>query len=319
MDLQIFNQRELVLVARALRGIARADGAVTASEEAIIEGLARIHGVAIDASQLEPIEPTELARSLTDPHRRKRALQLAIVTALVEGTPSEARLAAVRGLADALETPEAGLAVLYELSHGRALLARFDMVRRIRGVLTAQKNFPGYLKFLEPLLGVGGEAPELAARYHALAHCRAGSLGHGLYQHYRRNGFAFPGEKNGIPEFAVFHDVGHVLSGYGTDPEGEIQQAAFQAGFSRHDGFTFLLFGILQFHLGLRLTPIAHAERGFFDVPRVLRAVERGAACKQDIAEFDLFAHAQEPLAALRARLGIPPLPEAEERELASA
>jgi hypothetical protein len=235
-----------------------------------------------------------------------------MVTALVEGTPSKARLAAVRDLASALQTPEAGLAVLYELSHGRALLARFDMVRRIRGVLTSQKNFPGYLKFLEPLLGVGGEDHELAARYHALAHCPAGTLGHGLYRHYRSNGFAFPGEKDGIPEFAVFHDVGHVLSGYGTDPEGEIQQAAFQAGFSRHDGFTFLLFGILQFHLGLRLTPIARAERGFFDVQRVLRALERGAACKQDIAELDLFTHAQEPLAILRRRLGILPLEENE-------
>lgn len=102
------------------------------------------------------------------------------MTALVEGTPSAARLAAVRGLADALETPEAGLAVLYELSHGRALLARFDMVRRIRGVLTAQKNFPGYLKFLEPLLGVGGQDRAVAARYQALAHCHAGSLGQGL-------------------------------------------------------------------------------------------------------------------------------------------
>lgn len=102
----------------------------------------------------------------------------------------------------------------------------------------------------------------------------------------------------------MFHDLGHLLSGYGTAPEGEIQQAAFQAGFSRHDGFPFLLFGIVQFHLGLRLTPIAQAERGFFDVQRVLRAVERGAACNQDIAELDLFAHngraARHPAPAAR-------------------
>jgi hypothetical protein len=45
--------------------------------------------------------------------------------------------------------------------------------------------------------------------------------------------------------------LGHVLSGYDTDPDGEIQQAAFQAGFVRKDGFMFLFFGIAQFHLGL--------------------------------------------------------------------
>jgi hypothetical protein len=49
------------------------------------------------------------------------------------------------------------------------------------------------------------------------------------------------------------------------DPQGEIQQASFQAGFARTDGFVFLLFGILQFHLGLRVTPIAKGQHGLFD------------------------------------------------------
>jgi ubiquinone biosynthesis protein Coq4 len=158
--------------------------------------------------------------------------------------------------------------------------------------------------------------PAVAERYRALSQCAHGTLGHQLYQHYRDNGFAFPGENHGIPEFAVFHDIGHLLSGYGTDPAGEIQQAAFQAGFLRHDGFTFLLFGILQFHLGLRLTPIAKAEHGFFDVTRVLRAAERGAQCRVDITDFDLFAHAHEPLDELRARLGVPPLFETQTPEV---
>jgi hypothetical protein len=308
MDLRIFDDRELHLVARALRGIAAADGAITVSEAAVIEGVARIHGAELDVAQLEPLAPADLARTLTDPHRRKRALQLAIVTAIVEGAPSEARLRAVRALGEALDTPEEGLLVLYELSHGRALLARFDMVRRMRRVLTARKDFPGYVEFLQPLLGLGGQDTALAQRYQALADCAPGTLGHALFLHYRENGFAFPGERDGIPEFAVFHDIGHVLSGYGTDPQGEIQQAAFQAGFSRQDGFTFLIFGILQFHLGLRLTPIAKAEYGYFDVARVLRAAERGAACNVDLAEFELFTHAHEPLEGLRERLGIPAL-----------
>ena len=85
-----------------------------------------------------------------------------------------------------------------------------------------------------------------------------------------------------------------MLSGYGTDPEGEIQQAAFEAGFKRSDGFFFLLFGVLQFHLGVRVTPVAKAQRGLFDVKRVLRATERGAACKVDLgAGFDPFAYAE--------------------------
>jgi hypothetical protein len=132
-------------------------------------------------------------------------------------------------------------------------------------------------------------------------------LGRALHDYFVDNGFKFPGEPGGLP--MVFHDVGHVLSGYGTDPEGEIQQAAFQAGFARRDGFSFLLFGILQFHAGIRITPVAKGYRGLFDVPRVLTALGRGAACKVDLsAGYDVFAHKDRSLAEVRAELGILPV-----------
>ena len=150
--------------------------------------------------------------------------------------------------------------------------------------------------------------PDLAARYRALAACAPHSFGHAVFTHFTSNGFSFPGEKHGVAAM-VFHDVGHVLSGYGTEPHDEILQAAFQAGFSRRDGFVFLLFGILQFHLGLRITPVAKGYRGLFDVKAVLRAAERGAACRVDLGDrLDLFAYAQMPLDEVRAQLGIPPL-----------
>jgi hypothetical protein len=44
-------------------------------------------------------------------------------------------------------------------------------------------------------------------------------------------------------------------------------------------------------------------------VPKVLRALSRGAACKVDISDhFDFFAHAHEPVAVLRERWGVTPL-----------
>ena len=160
-----------------------------------------------------------------------------------------------------------------------------------------------------PMLGLTGEDAELAARYRALGEMPAGSFGHALYHHFQDHGFLLPGERGGMPERMLFHDLGHVLSGYDVDPAGEIQQAAFQAGFMRNDGFTFLLFGILQFHIGIRLTPVAKAQKGLFDVPRVLAAAARGAACKVDLSEgFDLWAVAEQPLETVRANLGIPAL-----------
>ena len=44
-----------------------------------------------------------------------------------------------------------------------------------------------------------------------------------MYDHFRENDFKFPGELGGMP--LPFHDIGHVLAGYGTDPQSEIQQA----------------------------------------------------------------------------------------------
>lgn len=309
MDLQVFAPHELVAVLRALRDVASENGRFTEAEQQLIEGVARIHEMTLDASTLTPISLDEVARIVIDPHRRKRAVQLAIVMALVEGNPGKETEAAVRRLAHALGLDEAGLEVLYEVSHGRALLARIDMVRRITRFLRSSKGFPGILEFALPMFGFGGGDDAVTAKYRALADCAPGTLGRALYDHFAENEFKFPGEAGGIPAFGVFHDIGHVLSGYATDPQGEIQQAAFQAGFARRDGFSFLLFGILQFHVGMRLTPVAKGYTGLFDVNLVLDALARGAACRVDLSEgYDLFANKDRPLDEVRRELGIPPV-----------
>jgi len=307
MDLKVFEPQELRAVLGALRNVALANDRFSEAERALIEGVARIHDADIMADSLEPVSFHEVARVVSDPHRRKRVVQLAIVMALVEGSPSEATERCVRELASALGLDEQGLAVLYEMAHGRAFLARIDMFRRFSGFIRNAEGFPGVPQFFLPLLGLGAENRSMAATYRALESCQPGSLGRAVYDHFVENGFSFPGERGGIP--LVFHDLGHVLSGYGTDPQGEIQQAAFQAGFARHDGFTFLLFGILQFHLGLRITPVAKGYQGLFDVPRVLMALHRGASCEVDLSEgYDIFANQHRPLEEVRTELGIPPL-----------
>jgi hypothetical protein len=308
MDIAIFEPRELPLVLGALRDVALANDTFSEGETQLLEGLAQLHGHALRASDLPRVSLECLASVVTDPHRRKRAVQLAIITSLVEGQPDEAGSRAVAQLARALDVDEQGLRVLDRVTHDRAMLARFDMVRRVQRFVR-HNGGPNFLRVALPTLLGLGQDDELLARYQALAALPAGTLGRGLYDHYRDHDFALPGEKGGLPEVMLFHDVGHVISGYGVDPQGEIQQAAFQAGFARNDGFVFLLFGILQFHIGLRVTPVAKGEQGLFDVPRVLQALSRGAACKIDFSDhFDFFRHAPEPLATLRARWSVPAL-----------
>lgn len=308
MDIAIFEPRELPLVLGALRDVALANDTFSEGEAQLLEGLAQLHGQALRAADLPQVSLESLASVVTDPHRRKRVVQLAIITSLVEGQPDEAGSRAVAELARALDVDDQGLRVLDRVAHDRAMLARFDMVRRVQRFVN-HNGGPSFLRVALPTLLGLGQDEQLAARFHALADLPAGTLGRGLYDHYRGHDFALPGEKGGLPEVMLFHDVGHVVSGYGVDPQGEIQQAAFQAGFARNDGFVFLLFGILQFHIGLRVTPIAQGEHGFFDVPRVLQALSRGAACKIDFSDhFDFFRYAPEPLDTLRARWSVPAL-----------
>jgi hypothetical protein len=309
MDLVVFSTRELLVALRALRSVAGASGGFTQHEADLIESVAQLHGVTVNAHELTPIAAAEVANVVTDAHRRKRLVQLALVITLVEGAPEPQAQGAVAELAHALSVDDAGILTLNELAGGHALLARIDMLRRLRGFLMRRaESLPNLFKTALPAL-LGLENRELAAKYQALEQCAAGSLGSALFQHYREHDFHFPGEVGGIPEWVVFHDVGHVLAGYGVDPQGEIQQAAFQAGFIKNDGFMFLLFGILQFHVGVRLTPIAQAERGFFDVKRVMAAAARGAGCTVDLSDgFDLFSHVHEPVDELRTRWGITPL-----------
>ena len=314
MDIAIFRPEQLPLVLGALRDVALANDRFTPQEAALIEGLGQLHGQAINADELRHVSFERLAAAVTEPHHRKRVVQLAIIMSLVEGQPDESSSRAVLALAKALGVTDQGVQVLDEVAHSRAMLARFDMVRRIQRFVRNNEG-PSFIKVAaSTLLGLNRDQ-DIAARYYALASYPRASLGRALFDHFYEHEFAMPGEKGGLPELMLFHDVGHVISGYGVDPHGEIQQAAFQAGFARTDGFVFLLFGILQFHLGLRITPVAYGEHGHFNVPEVLQAVARGATCKVDFSDhFDFFRYAPEPLDVLRARWGVTPIKQVVER-----
>jgi hypothetical protein len=230
---------------------------------------------------------------------------------MVEGDVTSAEATAVKKLARALEVDESSLKVLEDIAANHRLLTRFDVMRRIMGKVGSQayqqEGLAGIRKMLAP--ATGEEDAEVAWKYKSLGLLPEGTLGRAFWEHSTRNRFGFPGEKGGIPERMVYHDFGHVLAGYDTRPEGEIQQGAFQAGFTRQDGFVFLMFAIIQFHLGVKVTPVAEGHKGLFDVANVLRAAQRGSACKVDLSErWDAFAVTGMPLEQVRAEYGIPPL-----------
>lgn len=83
----------------------------------------------------------------------------------------------------------------------------------------------------------------------------AGTLGHELMAFYNKNGFSVPGERGGFPETGLYHDFSHVLGGYDTLPEGEVQVASFSAGSKRRRPFYLVLFSVLTFSAGINMRP----------------------------------------------------------------
>ena len=135
-----------------------------------------------------------------------------------------------------------------------------------------------------------------------------GTLGREYWKHMTHIGFGFPGEPAGIAASVAYHDVAHVLADHNTTPLGEIQQGSFQGGNRLEDGFFFIQFVILQFHHGVKVTPVAPPAVGHFDPENVLWAIHRGAKCNLDMThQWDYWPLMSSPLEQVRARIGLIP------------
>ena len=87
-----------------------------------------------------------------------------------------------------------------------------------------------------------------------------------------------------------------------------IQQGSFQGGNRREDGFFFIQFVILQFHHGIRITPVTEPQSGNFDPEKVLWAIHRGAKLNVDIThQWNFWPLMSLPLQEARAKVGLLP------------
>src|SRR5262245_47838071 len=131
MELAVFSQRELPTALCAMWTVANANGSVTPAEHQLLEVIAQLHGAALP--ELGPIDAEWVAKEISDPHRRKRLVQRAIVTAMVDGEPTREQDEAVRALGEALGQEERGVELLHDLASKHQKLARFDLMRRMFG------------------------------------------------------------------------------------------------------------------------------------------------------------------------------------------
>lgn len=312
MELRMPTAQQAYWGLRAMKSVALADGALDASERHMLESIQRIFGTSYRVETLDPITPGALAQALPDPQIRQQVSQGLVVMALIDGKASPAEAELVERFAHALGVEAPEVKNLRHVVGGNLLQLRLDLARRfwLRPKVTEiwnREGIRGLSAFVRAMMG-RYESDALAARYQALERYPPGSLGRLYWEYCRNNGFALPGETGGAPEPIVFHDCAHVLSGYGTEPDEEVQVACFSAGFQRRDPWVFVFFVLLQFHVGVRMTPITKARTGFFDPGQALIALRRGAAMNIDLNDgWDYWPVMGEQVEDLRRRYNILP------------
>lgn len=296
---------EAALVARrALYTVAMCDGELDPREQLLLSLDSEPEEPAVS---LQVISPEEVGERIVDPQARRALIQrLVLMSALDEEIRPE-ELATVRKFAKALAIDEPGVTQLELLGKRRILTLGFDLMRK--GFLAKQLKKEWQEKGLRGLVAMaraGGGNPALALRYQGLEALPKDSLGHHLFRHFRTNQFSLPGEEGAAPEALLFHDLGHVLTGYHTDAPGEIQMTGFEAGYMREDGFSAVMLGLILFHYGMRPPGFqATPTKGQFDVPSFQRAYQQGCRLQQDLREFPFWQYAEHPLAQVQTLLGM--------------
>lgn len=308
MDVRVFGEAELPIALGAVRAtVARP----SADQDCLLAAVACLHGVTLDPKLLPEPSLAYTARAFPIPHTRRRLLELAIVLTADDTMLRAGPAPRVSLLARALRESDRDVRALRERAAYQRLLARVDFARRMAarmfgGAWTSPEADEVHRAVSEALCA--SDDAGLASTFQALGRLHPMSFGYSLWNHYRTNRFRFPGEGGGIPERLLAHDVGHVLSGYDTTPEGEMQQAAFQSGVQRDTGLIALYTGILQYQYFGRVAPSLGGHCEELDVPRLERALERGAACRSPLGDdWDFWPFVAQHLTDVRRTLGIPP------------
>lgn len=314
MHLMELGPRAAELTFRAMRAVAGADGSLATPEASLIVEAGRLLGQeAVDVDALTPLGPDELRDAALEPRDAERVVQAAILVALMDGKVEPAEVHAVRELARAagVDEPRVRSLALVAQGHTRLMwldLARRSFAREVFEKALAGEGLRGIWKIVGPMIGRATDW-ELSARYAALGELPPDTLGYAYFKYIVDNGFGFPGEPGAVPESGLWHDIAHVLGGYGTTPREELQVVSFIAGFSRQDPFFWLFTITLQFHLGIKMSPYSAPETGLFDPAESLRAFERGAAMSVDLSEgtWDPSPHFARPLEDVRRELNVLP------------
>jgi hypothetical protein len=315
---------EALLIARGIASAVEPDGGLEPAQVSLLGAvLTALTGAAVDLSALDPLGPGELARALDQraPEFRHRVVHHMVLGELILRPipPEVARR--VEQYAKALGIDDRFVRVARRYAQGGFGLAWLDLHRSgfAEHWERARKDQLKTEVRLEDQLAAGVEDQALADRWMSFSDLEPGTLGRDVWDMYRSRGFGLPGSIGGASAYLAQHDFVHVLADYGTNLDGELEVFAL-IGRADPDpkGFAWLATLIGLFETGYV------ADAGFFSGDlrerrldrvdmhlRIADALRRGQhLCERlgvDLLEVDYHTLAAQPVAAVRAELGIAP------------
>jgi hypothetical protein len=316
---------EVTFVARGIATAVAPESGLTDVQAELLAAIANaLTGVSVDYLALEPLGPAEFAAVMAerDLVYRRRIVHHMVLGELVLRPIPVVVAHRVATYAEALGVKDDFVRVARRYAQGAYGLAWMDLQRNgfVEHVREADgTESPGRPAAPPAPFEPAQVDPELAARWTAFADLPPETLGRCVWEMYDGRGFGWPGTPGGAPAYLAQHDFVHVLADYGTNLKGELEVFAF-IGRADPDpkGFAWLATLIGLFETGYI------SSAGFFDrdvrehnirAPgmhaRLADAIRRGKiVCEGygvDLFEVDYYDLAQQPVADVRALLGMPP------------
>ena len=262
---------------------------------------------------------TRDALSALDELHRREALRLLLVLTCLGDTLDDAQLTRLEQLNRQFKQPTSWPTTVKLGRDGKVKRATLQLGRWApdgKALLPAvwkEGGLFGVLSALRSAQGKGPANPKIAARYEALEGLPGDSLGRAFFEHMKSRSLPMPGQKGGLPEPAMHHDLMHVITGFDTDARGEGRLAGFYAGMAtRHpvkgaDPFAFIVVGLMTFHLGFKVGPsFVGAETGVIEPHEMMTFIELGHRVPFSVfTEWKFADDFAMPLSAVRQNFGL--------------
>ncbi len=219
---------EAMLIARGIASAVEPEGGLAPIQVSLLGAVhAALTGTDLDAVDLEPLGPEELAAALAarPPEFRHRVLHdMVLGEMILRPIPPEVARR-VETYASALGIDDRFVRIARRYSQGAFGLAWLDLHHSgfAEHWERARRDQLKTTVKLEHQLAAGVEDRQLAERWMGFAELGPGTLGREVWEMYRSRGFGLPGSVGGASAYLAQHDFVHVIADYGTNLDGELE------------------------------------------------------------------------------------------------